>query len=119
MNILAIDTSTEILMIAAKSGDYWSAYSCNLGLKHASQLAPHIQRLTNEIGIKINDYDLIATGIGPGSFTGIRIGIATAYGIVRASNTCLVGFSLLEVILTDLIFLNSILSAVTLVVLSI
>ena len=98
MNILAIDTSTEILMVAAKTGEYWTGYSSNVGLKHASQLAHHINKLTNEIGIKMNQYDLIATGIGPGSFTGIRIGIATAYGIVRASNASLVGLSLIEVI---------------------
>ena len=98
MNILGIETSTDILMIAATNNISWTSHTSKLGLQHASHLAPHISRLTNEIDLKMYEYDLIAVGIGPGSFTGIRIGISTAMGIARASSATVIGFSLIEAI---------------------
>ena len=97
MTILAIDTATETLAVAAARDDTWAAHYTHCGLQHAAQLAPHIARVTAELGFGAGEVDLIGVGIGPGSFTGVRIGLATAKGIAAAGRARLVGVSGLDV----------------------
>ena len=101
MNILAFDTATETLAVAAARGDDWVAHSCNGGLKHAALLAPLIERVTGELGVRVADVDLVAAGIGPGSFTGVRIGVATAKGIAAAGRARLAGVCGLDTMAWD------------------
>ncbi len=97
-NTLAIDTATEALMVAAARGDAWVARCACVGLQHAAQLAPRIADAARELGLAVRDLSLIAVGIGPGSFTGVRIGLATAQGIAAATGARLVGVSGLDVL---------------------
>ena len=96
VKLLALDTATEALLVVAANGDSWVARQSQLGLQHAAQLAPHIAGVTRELGLEVRELELIAVGIGPGSFTGVRIGLATAKGIAAGSGARLVGVSGLD-----------------------
>jgi tRNA threonylcarbamoyladenosine biosynthesis protein TsaB len=63
---------------------------------HASQLLPLANELLGEAGLAFTDLDRIAVGTGPGTFTGLRIGVATARGLAQAANAELVGVSTLR-----------------------
>ena len=89
--ILALDTATETLAVAAVRGDTWVAHSRHCGLQHAAQLAPLIDRVVADLEMTVAQVELIAVGVGPGSFTGVRIGVATAKGIAAASGAHLAG----------------------------
>jgi tRNA threonylcarbamoyladenosine biosynthesis protein TsaB len=64
--------------------------------RHAAQLMPLIVRVLEESGGTWNQLDRIAVGVGPGTFTGLRIGMATARALARACGIPLVGISTLE-----------------------
>lgn len=81
MNILSIDTSTPHLSIAVTSEDRRAELSLHLGLTHSEKLIPAIDRICKDCSISIRDLDLVVCSRGPGSFTGLRIGLATAKGI--------------------------------------
>ena len=101
MTVVAFDTATETLAVAAARDDAWVAHSCHSGLRHAALLAPLIERVTGELGVRVADVDLVAVGIGPGSFTGVRIGVATAKGIAAANGARLSGVCGLDAMAWD------------------
>lgn len=84
MTILAIDTSTEILSVALRSGSRTLAAYRDAGLRHTPVLMRLVDSLLAEAGVSPSGIDLIATMRGPGSFTGLRIGMATAKGLAAA-----------------------------------
>ena len=98
MNVLAIDTSTEILAVAAHRGESWASLCLRRGLQHSSGLLPLAARLLEELGMTVSDLELLVCSRGPGSFTGIRIGLATAMGISHGRGIPLVGVSTLDAI---------------------
>ena len=98
MTVLAFDTATETLAVAAARDGDWVAHFAHGGLKHAVLLAPLIERVTAELGVRVADVDLVAAGIGPGSFTGVRIGVATAKGIAAAGRARLAGICGLDAV---------------------
>ena len=101
MTVIAFDTTTETLAVAAARGDRWVTHSCNSGLKHATLLAPLIEQATGELGVRVAEVDQVAVGIGPGSFTGVRIGVATAKGIAAAGRARLAGICGLDAMAWD------------------
>jgi len=91
LNILSLDTSSETISLALKTDNKILSLSFKIGLKHSSTLLPWIDKITKEAGIDANSFSLIVCSIGPGSFTGLRIGLSTAKGIVMGSKSNLVG----------------------------
>jgi len=97
MRILAIDTSTHCGGIAVLEGDaVLASLVLNIKKTHSQRLLAHIDFLLKECGREIADMDGIGISIGPGSFTGIRIGMALAKGLCLSSGIPLVGISSLE-----------------------
>src|SRR5438105_5036720 len=77
--ILALDTSTSQVSVAV--GDGGAVVGCVQlagGRRHAEQLAPAIEYLRGECGVELDHLAAIAVGIGPGLFTGLRVGVTTA-----------------------------------------
>ena len=91
MNVLAIDTATEVLGIALSSGGERRVITVRIGLKHSETLLPWIKFLIEDSGIQLDDLQLIVCSLGPGSFTGLRIGLATAKGLAAGSSCPLIG----------------------------
>lgn len=84
MNILALDTSSNILAVALRTEEGWAEASLDLGLRHAERLMDLVDFCLTKAGLRPGDLDLLACAAGPGSFTGLRIGMATAKGIALA-----------------------------------
>ena len=78
MNILVIDTSSNICTVGVKKEDTIVIQELDEGKTHSENLMPLIQEVFKKLGMKTRDLQTIAITVGPGSFTGIRIGIATA-----------------------------------------
>ncbi len=99
MILLALDTSTDACTVALIDGK-GPAYEITIPVRtgHAGSLLPLIDTLFAISPYTRDDVDLIAVGIGPGSFTGIRIGIATAKGLSLALDRPLAGVNTLDVL---------------------
>lgn len=81
MKILSIDTSSKFLSIAlAENEAIIREGSHLLDRKHSSELIPKISQLLNEAGFSIKEIDVFIVGLGPGSFTGLRIGVSVVKG---------------------------------------
>jgi tRNA threonylcarbamoyladenosine biosynthesis protein TsaB len=97
--ILAFDTSTQRGSVALLEGrDVRDELRLHSLQTHSTQLLSSIQSLLNRSNWALNDLNLVAVGIGPGSFTGIRIGIATALGISQSLSIPFAGISGLDVL---------------------
>lgn len=99
MRVLAVDTSTYVGSVAVVAdGAVLSEISAFVRAKHGEVLLPHVDRALELAGIAGKDLDLLAVGIGPGSFTGTRIGVATMKGLALGLELPLVGVSSLRVL---------------------
>ena len=103
MKILGIDTSTPIGSVALIDGENIVAeHTLNIVQAHSSRLMPAIDNVLKWGNITPDGLDGCAVGIGPGSFTGIRIGVATAKSLCYAVDRPIVGVSTLEAIAYNL-----------------
>lgn len=91
MNTLIIDTSTSLSILALSVNNKTFSITENAGISHSTTMFSSISKLFAGIGASINDVELIATGIGPGSFTGVRIAVSTARMFAQLLKTPLVG----------------------------
>lgn len=97
MKLLSIDTSSEICSVALlENNNLIKELSINDALTHSQKLMPLIKQLLDETNTSINDIDLFACDKGPGSFTGIRIGISTVKAFADAMNKPIIGISSLK-----------------------
>lgn len=97
MKILAIDTSHGVCSVAISDGDVIIAEKTDLEpTKQAERLLPTINQLLLDNKISYSELAAIAADIGPGSFTGVRIGLAAARGIALAAKLPLIGVTSLE-----------------------
>ena len=87
MNYLAIDTSgSHLTVIVIKNEQVFCEYLADSGLKHSTTLMPIIEQTLLKAGLEIKDIDVYSAVTGPGSFTGIRIGISTIKAFSYAFN---------------------------------
>lgn len=84
MNVLALDSSTDLLSVALVTPEGKAEASLDLGLRHAERIVDLVDFCLSRASLKPTDLDLIACARGPGSFTGLRIGMATAKGMALA-----------------------------------
>ncbi len=97
MSILAIDTSSQVSGVAvASEGRLAAEITMQAKLTHSETLMPHIEQALCMAGQAKEDLAGIAVSVGPGSFTGLRIGIATAKAMAYALELPLVGVSSLQ-----------------------
>jgi len=95
--ILAFESSAKAASAAlVKDGRLLSQYSQCSGLTHSRTLLPMAEDMLKNAELKLSDVDLIAVAHGPGSFTGIRIGVSMVKGLAWAAEKPCVGVSTLE-----------------------
>ena len=96
MNILVFDTSTEILAVGVRIGGNDLNATAAEGFKHSETLLPSIETCLRNSKASMKEIELIACTSGPGSFTGLRIGMATAKGLSLALGVPWVGVPTLD-----------------------
>lgn len=97
MLILGIDSSGHTASVALYAdGVVLSEYSNNIGLTHSQTLLPMVAEIFSRTGHTVDELDAIAVSAGPGSFTGLRIGAATAKGLALGYDIPLLEVSTLE-----------------------
>ena len=97
MKILAIDTSTAVMGIALLDEEkVYSEMTTNVKRNHSIRLMPTIELLFQEVNWSPEEIDLIAVAKGPGSYTGVRIGVTTAKAFAWSLHKPIVGISTLE-----------------------
>ena len=97
MLTLAIDTATKVCSVAlCRDGEITAEYNINMGMTHSEGLLPQLEQLLKRTNTKKQDIDLIAVSMGPGSFTGLRIGLATAEAMAYSWQCLLHGVDTLK-----------------------
>jgi tRNA threonylcarbamoyladenosine biosynthesis protein TsaB len=98
MNFLVIDTSGEALYIGAYyNGVSYSYYEEDLKYKHSEILLTALDRLLKENSISLESIDFFCSAVGPGSFTGIRIGVTTVRAFAQVYNKPVLAVNSLEI----------------------
>jgi tRNA threonylcarbamoyladenosine biosynthesis protein TsaB len=97
LNILTIDTSTDIELIALSVNGKIYQYSDYAKMSHSITMFDNLSSLLSQASIKIDEIDLIGAGIGPGSFTGIRIAVSAARMFAQILKIPLVGIKSQEI----------------------
>ncbi len=99
MKLLALDTSTKVAGVALmEEGMLVCEANLNSGLTHSERLMPLVDQCFRLAGWQPAELDAIAVVAGPGSFTGVRIGVATAKGMAEALGKPVVAVNTLEVL---------------------
>lgn len=95
--LFAIDTATRLISLALHDGHQLLAeQSWHTANNHTAELAPAIQVLLARCDLTLDDLTALAVSVGPGSFTGLRIGVALAKGLASGKKLPLVGVSTLD-----------------------
>lgn len=95
--LLLIETSTPICSVALSNGsEILTIRENHEGLSHAALTTVFIDEVMKEAGVKFSDLDAVAVSKGPGSYTGLRIGVSTAKGLCYALNKPLIAINSLQ-----------------------
>jgi len=100
INILCVDTSTEACSVAVlcstENEQIINDHFMLAPREHTQKILPTIEQVIKQSGLTLSDIDVIAYGRGPGSFTGVRIGISIAQGLAYGIEKPIVGVSTLQ-----------------------
>lgn len=104
MKILGLDTSTLMTTCAVMDDDNLiGEFSLALDMSHSEALVPMIKSLLDNLNLKVEDMDGFAVSIGPGSFTGLRIGLATAKAFSHVTNKPIIAVSSLQALALNVV----------------
>ena len=107
MIVLAVESSAIAASVALQKDDHLLAeMTLNRGNTHSENLLPMVETLLERLDLTTDDIDLFAVSVGPGSFTGVRIGVATVKGLAFGKGKPCVGVSTLEALAENLAFLS-------------
>ena len=113
MKIIAIDTSTSVMGVALlDENKVYGEMITNLKKNHSVRLMPIVDQLFREIGWKPEEIELVAVSKGPGSYTGVRIGVTTAKTFSWAMGKPLVGISTIEAMAYSQSHFNGVISPI-------
>jgi len=105
MKVLAIDTSSIVATCAIIDDDkILGEHILNHKMTHSQTIMPMIKQVLDSCNLKPTDIDVFAAAKGPGSFTGLRIGIATIKGLAHATKKEVIGISTLDALAFNLPF---------------
>ena len=97
MRILALETSAKAVSAAVtEDGRVLCSGYQDTGLTHSRTLMPIVEAMLKNTGLTVQDCDAVAVAVGPGSFTGIRIGVSAAKGLAFAADKPCAAVSTLE-----------------------
>lgn len=96
MKILGIDTTAKTATVALCENDELIAELSSATSSHSTVILPMIEKMLEYAGLSVDDIDLYAVSVGPGSFTGVRIGVSTVKGLAFKNETPCIGVSSLE-----------------------
>lgn len=103
MKLLAIDTSTNTCSVALVcDGELVAEYLLNQGKTMSGRLLECVDAVLDGAGLTVADLDGFGVALGPGSFTGLRVGVATVKGLALATGKPVTGFSSLAMLATNL-----------------
>jgi tRNA threonylcarbamoyladenosine biosynthesis protein TsaB len=99
VNIVALETSTETVGVAVRTdGGVQAEFVLTGRRRHVESLAPALEHLLAQVGLAPQDIEAIAVDLGPGLFTGLRVGVAAAKGLAQALGLGVVGRTSLEIL---------------------
>jgi tRNA threonylcarbamoyladenosine biosynthesis protein TsaB len=99
VNALGIETATETVGVAVRTAGGVEAELALTGRRrHVEALTPAVDHLLGQVGLTPKDLEVVAVDIGPGLFTGLRVGVAAAKGLAQALGIGVVGVTSLDVL---------------------
>lgn len=105
--IINIETSSKICSVAlSKDGVIEMEMEDNSGINHAVKLAPFVEKCMAHLAGRNEKLDAVAVSLGPGSYTGLRIGLSLAKGLAFACEVPLIGISTLQLLTVKAMFRN-------------
>lgn len=113
MKVFGLDTTRKIakVFVLDKDSDQETVLSLNENIKHSEGLFLYIEKVLLETKLDINDFDYLACVVGPGSFTGIRVGMSTIKGFNKVINKQIISINSFELFLplikNGVVLLNS------------
>lgn len=113
MKILAIESSAGPASVCISDGEriLYEGYS-NVGLTHSRTIMPMVEQALRLTSMNIGDFDALAVANGPGSFTGVRIGVSAVKGMALGADKECVGVSTLEAMAYNLVYCDCTVCAV-------
>lgn len=97
--ILAIETATEAVGVAVADGNGPRAAAWAQGRRrHAESLGPMVAEVCGQAGVTVGDLEVLAVDVGPGLFTGLRVGVAMANALALSRQLPVLGFESLEIL---------------------
>ena len=97
--IVAIETATETVGVAVRTADGVEAdFTLTGRRRHVETLTPALEQLLEQVGLTPEQIDVVAVDIGPGLFTGLRVGVAAAKGLAQSLGLGVIGLSSLEIL---------------------
>ena len=102
--IILIETSTSLCSVALLEGDRVTAARISAEPRaHAAMTAPYVKEVLGERGLKVSDCDAVCLSMGPGSYTGLRVGSSTAKGLCFGGGIPLLAVGTLDVLVAQAI----------------